>query len=63
MSSNGKNIHEIPETEVFHDSKLNVTIRVFTWGPANDHDVCKKYEKPVEHIILSTLINNTIELK
>ena len=48
MSNKGKNIHEIG---VFLDDNLN-----FTWGLPNNLHICKKYEKPVEHIILSNLI-------
>ena len=36
----GKNVHE---TGVFLDSNLNFTIRVLTWGLANDL-IFKKYE-------------------
>ena len=57
-----KNINEIPEIEVFLGSNLNCSTRVFTWGLANDHDICKKYEKPAKHI-LSNLISNTKNLK
>ena len=53
MSINGKNIHQIG---VFLDSNLNFTIRVFTWGLANDLYICKKYEKPAKNIYLSNLI-------
>ena len=28
---------------------MNFTIRVFTWGLANDHDICKNYEKLAKH--------------
>ena len=48
-----KNIHEI---RVFFGSNLNFTIRVLTWGLANGLHICKKYEKPAIHIILSNLI-------
>ena len=51
MSINGKNVHVKPEIEVFLDSNMNFTIRVFTWGLANNHNVCKKYENPAEHIL------------
>ena len=40
MSGNGKNVHEVPEIEVFFQQKVNVTIRYFTWGLTNDHDLC-----------------------
>ena len=53
MSINGKYIHEIG---VFLDSNLNFTIRVFTWGLANDLHIFKTNEKLAKPIILSNLI-------
>ena len=53
QSINEKNINEIG---FFLDSNLNFTIRVFTWGLTNDLHLCKKYEKPAKHVILSNLI-------
>ena len=63
MSINRKNVHEIPEIEVLLNSYLHLKIRVFTWGQTNDHGICKKYEKPAKHIILSYFMSNTISLK
>ena len=40
-----KNINEKPEIEVFLGSNLNFTSRVFTWGLANDNNICKKKKK------------------
>ena len=37
-----KNIGERPETEVFLGSNLDFTISDFTWGLANDDNICKK---------------------
>ena len=48
-----KNIGERPETEVFLGSNLDFTISDFTWGLANDDNICKKN-------VLPNLINNTI---
>ena len=48
-----KNVNEIPKIEVFLGSNMNFTIRVFTWDPANDDNICEKS-------ILSNLINNPI---
>ena len=56
MSTNGKNVHEIPEIEVFLDSNLDLKIRVFTWGLVSDLYICKKYEKSAKYIIPSNLI-------
>ena len=50
MSINGKNIHKIPEIEVFLNGDLNFTIRVFTWVPANDLHICKKIMKNLQSI-------------
>ena len=44
MPINGKKIHKIV---VFLDSNVSFTIRVFTWGLANDLHICKNYEKPI----------------
>ena len=41
MSTDGKNIHEIPEIRVFPDRNLNFTIRVFTLGLPNNLHICK----------------------
>lgn len=56
MSISGKNVHVTPEIEVLLDGNLNFAIKVFTWGLANNHGTCKKYEKLAEHIILSNSI-------
>ena len=38
-----KNVNEIiPEIEVFLGSNLYFTVRVFTWGLANDDKMCRK---------------------
>ena len=60
MLINGKNVHEIPEIEVFLDNNLNFTVKVFTWGLASDHDICKKYVKPkhAKRMILSSFISD-----
>ena len=42
-----KNINEKPEIEVFLGSNLNFTSRVFTWGLANDNNICKKKKKKI----------------
>lgn len=52
MSISGKNVHVKHKVKVFLDSNLNFAIKVFTWGQANNHGICKKYEKLAEHIIL-----------
>ena len=46
MSSNGKILHGIPEIWFFLDSNLDSRVKVFTWGVANDFDICKKTWKP-----------------
>ena len=38
MSFYGKNVHEIPKIDVFHDSNLSFTSKV-NWGLAHDHDI------------------------
>ena len=43
------NVNETTEIEVFLGSSLNFTIRVFNWGLANDHDICKKIDEPEKH--------------
>ena len=48
-----KNVNEMHKIEVFLGSNLNFTLRVFTWGLANDGDIYKKN-------ILTNLINNTL---
>ena len=58
MSINGKNIHVIG---VFIGNNLNFRIRDFTWGLANNRHICKNYEKPGKHIILSNLIQEIIQ--
>ena len=58
-----KNCYKIPEVEVFLGSNLNFTLRIFTWGPAKDHDKCKKDDEVAKHINLSNIIINTINLK
>ena len=55
----GKSFSETP----FPGSNLNFTIRVFTWGLANNHDICERYAKPAKNIILSNLILDIINLK
>ena len=42
LSVDIKNVNEIPEIEVCLGSNLNFTIRVLTWGLANDDNICKK---------------------
>ena len=48
LSVDIKNVNEIPEIEVCLGSNLNFTIRVLTWGLANDviyandYNICKK---------------------
>ena len=49
-------LNEKKHSRVFLVSNLNFTIRVFTCGLANDLHICKKYEKPAKHIILSNLM-------
>ena len=56
MSVNGKNIHEIAEIGVSHDSNLNFTVRAFIWGLANGLHKSKKIENLQKHIILFNLI-------
>ena len=46
-----KNVNKIHETEVFLGSNLNFTIKVFTWGLANDDNICKKIFNPIWSII------------
>ena len=55
MSINGENVDR---KNVFLGSNLD-----FTWGPGNDHDIGKKYEKTAKHNILFNFINNTRNLK
>ena len=50
------NVKNILDIEVFLDSNKNFTIRVFTWGLANNLHIYKNYEKLAEHIILSNSI-------
>ena len=33
-----KTVNEVPETKVFLVSNINFTIKIFTWGPANDEN-------------------------
>ena len=42
------------ENGFFLDSNLSFTIRVFTWGLANDLYICIKnvYQKPAKHVSL-----------
>ena len=47
MLFNGKHIHEV---EFF------LIVRALIWDLANDLHICKKYEKPTKHVILSNLI-------
>ena len=64
LSISKKNVIEIHDTEVCIDSNLSFTIRVLTWGIANDNHICKKkHDKLAKHIILSNLINNKKKLK
>ena len=42
------------QIEVFLDSNLSFTVRVFALGLANDNNICKKA------YVLSNLINNKI---
>ena len=56
MSVNGKNIHEIAEIGVSHDSNLNFTVRAFIWGLANGLHKSKTIENLQKHIILFNLI-------
>ena len=64
LSISKKNVIEIHETEVCIDSNLSFTIRVLTWGIANDNHICKKkHDKLGKRIILSNLINNKKKLK
>ena len=35
----GKNVNEIAKFEYFVDSNLNLIIKVFTWGLANDREI------------------------
>ena len=64
LSISKKNVIEIHETEVCIDSNLNFTIRVLTWGIANDNHICKKkHDKLAKRIILSNLIYNKKKLK
>ena len=49
-------IHIIPEIDIFIDSDLNFTIRVFAWCLEKDHEIYKKFDKSVKKITLSNLI-------
>ena len=40
------------EIGLFLDSNLSFSIRVSTYGLANDLHICKKYENPYKHVIL-----------
>ena len=42
MFINAKNVHEVPEVEIFLNINLNFTISVFTQGLTNDYNTCKK---------------------
>ena len=62
MSFIGKNIHEIPDFEVFLEFYiLNFTTIFFTWGLANDLHIYKKNMKNLQNIsfCLFDLRNNT----
>ena len=56
MPINGKNIHKIPEIGSCFYGDLNLTIRVFTWGLANDLHICKQNMINLKNIILSNFI-------
>ena len=53
-----KNVDEIHEIEVFRGSNLNFTIRIFTWGLANDDNIYKKIFCSVWSIMQQTEIKN-----
>ena len=54
MGKMGKNLEKPSENGFFLDSNLSFTIRVFTWGLANDLYICIKnvYQKPAKHVSL-----------
>ena len=47
-----KNVNEIPVIEVFLGSKLNVTIKVLTWGLANDYYYTKNIQYNLKIVIM-----------
>ena len=67
LSISKKNVIEIHDTEVCIDSNLSFTIRVLTWGIANDNHICKKNMINLQNIsfcltwsIIKKNWNNTI---
>ena len=54
-------MNEITETEVFPDSNLNFTVRVFIWGLENDYNICKKCSARFDTINWNNAISNLWE--